>query len=393
MIDLENLGRSVAEIQDEDRRELGGLDRAAAGFVSALRRRPVYQRPAAKLLAAAIVLTGMVVALWSTRWRRAPAALLAPPAVAVGQPVSAPPDRTIPLDFPGGSRVVLAAGTEAVVHELTETGARVEVTRGDASVAVHHEANTRWLFSAGPYRVRVVGTRFDLGWSPGRERFELKLHEGSVVVTGEGTAHAAVTMVAPEQLAIDHGKWQLSSAADSAVADSAPSRSTPAAPSVAPAAGSAVAPSSGGQDWTALATAGKYAEAYGLAARQGIRGLAATETSGNLLGLAETCRFTGHPDESSMVLMELRHRFPGTDDAAVAAFQLGRRGGAAAAQWFRSYLAERPQGALAREASGRLLEALDRTGDRAAAVEAANAYLLRYPTGPHAAFARQLLTR
>jgi TolA-binding protein len=154
------------------------------------------------------------------------------------------------------------------------------------------------------------------------------------------------------------------------------------------------APSGDGiEDWKALATAGKYTEAYAQAARRGVRSLASAEPSAQLLTLAETCRFAGHSDEGAMVLTELRRRFPGTDDAAIAAFQFGRSGGPSAAQWFRTYLAERPQGALAREASGRLLEALDRAGARVEATEAARSYLARYPTGPHAAFARQLLAR
>ena len=66
---------------------------------------------------------------------------------------------------------------------------------------------------------------------------------------------------------------------------------------------------------------------------------------------------------------------------------------AAAVNWFRTYLKERPNGALAREASGRLLEALSRSGDRSGAERAAESYLARYPSGQHAAFARQLLGR
>ena len=93
------------------------------------------------------------------------------------------------------------------------------------------------------------------------------------------------------------------------------------------------------------------------------------------------------------MLSRLRARFANSEEAAVAAFQLGRvtGGGAASAQWFRTYLNERPGGKLAREASGRLLEALHRSGNSTEARAAAKRYLARYPSGPHADFAARIL--
>jgi outer membrane protein assembly factor BamD (BamD/ComL family) len=61
--------------------------------------------------------------------------------------------------------------------------------------------------------------------------------------------------------------------------------------------------------------------------------------------------------------------------------------------WFKRYLTEQPNGPLAREAAGRLIELLRQTGDSARAQEAAAGYLKRYPTGPHAALARNVLAR
>jgi len=67
-----------------------------------------------------------------------------------------------------------------------------------------------------------------------------------------------------------------------------------------------------------------------------------------------------------------------------------RRDHASAARWFRTYLSERPSGRLNREAEGRLLESLAFM-DRNTAREAARVYLEHHPSGPHAAFARNLL--
>jgi outer membrane protein assembly factor BamD (BamD/ComL family) len=57
------------------------------------------------------------------------------------------------------------------------------------------------------------------------------------------------------------------------------------------------------------------------------------------------------------------------------------------------YLKEQPGGPLAREAQGRLMEALYRGGDRAGASRTAEAYLSANPSGPHARLARTLLGR
>jgi TolA-binding protein len=206
-------------------------------------------------------------------------------------------------------------------------------------------------------------------------------------------------LLAPASLLVERGQWQVDAPANSA-STLAPS----ATPDVSPAPSSSVArdnepgddrgaslspPHAAPKTWQELSRSGDYAAAYENASKRGMSPLMETASSSSLLTLAEVCRFTGHAREAAQILTRLRQRFPGTDDAATAAFELGRDGGGVS--WFRAYLAERPNGALALEASGRLLEALSRSGDRAAARDAASAYLSRYPNGPHAAFARQLL--
>ena len=76
----------------------------------------------------------------------------------------------------------------------------------------------------------------------------------------------------------------------------------------------------------------------------------------------------------------------------MAAYLLGRNAPpAGAVKWFSAYLAEQPNGALAIEASGRLIEANEAAGDVKAARNAAKHYLLRYPDGPHAQLAKRVL--
>lgn len=67
-----------------------------------------------------------------------------------------------------------------------------------------------------------------------------------------------------------------------------------------------------------------------------------------------------------------------------------RRAYREAATWFAAYLRERPGGGLAREAKGRLMEALHRSGDPAGARRVATEYLATHPDGPHSKLAAAL---
>jgi transmembrane sensor len=407
MTHLRELGRRVAEVQDDDRRRLSSTERAGASFIRALRT--PSRRPRGLRLAVAVAAVAWVAAVWLTVPHgdsKGPIALTS--GLPVGRSIVAPADREIPLQFSDGSRILLLPGTEAAVESLTKEGARVSVQRGRAEVAVRHRPDTHFALHAGPYQVSVTGTRFELEWLPDSARFELELEEGSVVVTTEKSSHAAVKMMAPQHLLIEREDWQLSPSRGTEPSGPSPSEAFPKAqPSVAVApsgpvsTGPAVKVVSTAQqvastlpsDWRALGRAGKYESAYRQAESLGISQLADSSSGPRLLDLAEVCRFAGHASESMSVLTKLRQRFPGTDGAAIAAFQLGRLSGSPglSASWFRTYLKERPGGELAREASGRLLEALDQSGDRAGAAEAARSYLLAYPNGPHGPFARRLL--
>jgi len=114
-----------------------------------------------------------------------------------------------------------------------------------------------------------------------------------------------------------------------------------------------------------------------------------------LIDLGAAARALGDARAGSIYSVA-RSRFPGTDAAADAAFLLGRmqfHSGAyrSSATWFATYLRERPDGRLAREAAGRLVEAYHRSEDRERARAAAEQYLRRYPNGPHAALSRSVL--
>ena len=400
------LGRRIALVQDADRLALGAIERSAETFIQGLRRKR-RRRSLPLLLAAAVALVAIPLLIQGLVVRHTRSFVESPSgAVSVGRAIVVPTNQTIPLRFADGSEVLLASGARASVRQLSEREVNIEFDTGAAEFTVVHRAETNWTVRAGVYQVRVTGTRFTLNWAPDVGRFALQLAEGSVVVSTANSSHSAVRMVAPERLVVEHGVWQLNPlqpATDAIARDLL----VPPAPSAAPPAPSAparVAPprrlasaqpdSSKGDDWRTLGRRGKFAEAYALADIEGMERLSQTRSPTELLELAEICRFSGHSSQGITLLTAIRSRFPDGEDSAIAAFQLGRLVGSGpqAAEWFRTYLRERPRGTLAREAAGRLLEVLDQAGDHRQATLAADEYLRKYPTGPHAAFARQLLT-
>ncbi|WP_437623149.1 FecR domain-containing protein [Sorangium sp. So ce1151] len=151
--------------------------------------------------------------------------------------------------------------------------------------------------------------------------------------------------------------------------------------------------------WRALALDARYKDALAAAEREGFDALCATASAGDLHALGDAARLGGSTARAVQAFTALRRRFPGSPEAASAAFLLGRiaqdqsNDPAGSARWFTRYLAEHPGGAFAADAAGRLVEAEDRRGDDAGARRAAERYLAAYPNGSHAAYARRLLAR
>jgi transmembrane sensor len=404
---LERLGERAARTQDRAlaraRVTEATKERLLAAPVSRGKTRPIALAAAL----AALVVVALVVAL-----RPAPLAFDRGPAGAghVGEWIAAPLDVALPLRFSDGSQIVLEARSRARVTAAFAAGAQLTIERGSLDAAVVHRAATRWRIDAGPFSVHVTGTHFTVRWDPETEAFAVHLLEGSVVVTGpllgEGRAvsngetldvsvkdarfHLAAneTSAAPPEIAP-----MPSAAIAIAIADTA----APASPLLrASAAPSVVAPAIA-PTWRELTTAGRYADAWRRAESEGFDDLCRRASAPDLLALADAARFGGGSARAREPLTALRQRFPGTREAGLAAFLLGRiafdqaHAPADAARWFTTYLAEQPGGSFAAEAAGRIIEARERTGDVEGAREAARRYLAAYPRGAHAERARSLL--
>ena len=131
----------------------------------------------------------------------------------------------------------------------------------------------------------------------------------------------------------------------------------------------------------------------------GLQNACATASAGDLMALGDAARSNGQRSRAVQIYEAIRARFGGTDLASIASFHLGQlafdQGGslAEARRGFATYLAERPNGPLAQEALGRMLEVERAAGASTTARSLAETYLDRFPRGPHATLARSLLDR
>src|SRR5207248_423650 len=82
------------------------------------------------------------------------------------------------------TRVELSPRARARLVELDARGAHLLLESGRAQLAVVHAPRARWNVSAGPFVVRVIGTRFDVQWDPERDEFDLDLTRGAVELSG-----------------------------------------------------------------------------------------------------------------------------------------------------------------------------------------------------------------
>ncbi|WP_438030785.1 FecR domain-containing protein [Sorangium sp. So ce233] len=392
---IETLGAEVARTSDRRARPGEALAAARARLFAAeaprRRARPAVWAAAA----AALLLAAGGAALFRAAWAPASGPELAAVAPSAGAPAPGAGARVEALDAPlaftftEGTSVRLDAASALQVLATDARGAELRVERGGVDLHVVHRSDTRWVVHAGPYAVRVTGTRFEARWAPEARRFTLALAEGSVEVTGPelGTARLSagdrLDLTAP-------GEPAASGSAD------APPEGAPAAVAAPPGDRDARAPAAGATDaaprWQSLASAGRHEEALAAVERLGLDAVLARAAPDELRLLADAARYAGRPHAARAALLALRKRHGARGDSAfllgkLAADQLGDPGDALA--WFDTYLREAPGGALREQALGRSLE-LQQRRDTEVARRAALRYLAEYPHGAYAPLARSL---
>ena len=416
---LGRLGARITEALDEQDRSFDA--RRARERLLALPRPANRARQAVFVgltLAAAAIAALLVTRPWS----------VAPLALAVdGKPnvdpqafLNVPSDRPMDLAFSDGSQVRVSPGSGARILDLQSTGAKLVLERGRLHANVRHDVRTSWAVTAGPFSINVVGTEFDVQWDPAPGQLTVTVTRGRVLVSGGGVPSQAIvagnTLTA--RLVEVGASFEVHPSAASAAATaeltrpeaepSAPSPSTsskraepahtePAASSTPEPARSAEAPRASSNEWRELAKQGRYREAVAAADSAGFQAQLASGSAADLLTLGNTARLAGALGRAEEAFLTLRQRFPRDPSRAVAAFSLGKiafdqkNDAPSAARWFRTCVQEAPSGSLARESEGRLLESLQRMGDRSGTQNVAREYLARFPDGPHASLARAAL--
>jgi transmembrane sensor len=389
---LRELGSFVAEQQDRS------LEQRA--IVNEVVRRTIAERTRRRLPRRALMVLAPLAAALGVLLYLLLRPVNPPPALSTSQPtvlLAGSEDQA--HAFPDGTTVLLAAGGEAQVTDVSADGGRVVLRNGRMLISVPPNRGSRWAFAAGNYLVEVKGTRFDLSWHDGSQTFDLEMFDGSVRVSGAGIEPRLV--VAGQRLTLGGEKHATATASPS-------SPSVPRAdetdephkqPSATPASGGA---SNGAStrgtpaerpSWQPLALEGKYSEAVRLAEEAGFDGVVARSSASELLLLGDACRFAGKTARAGEAYQSVRTRHAGTLEAKRAIFSLGVLAfpGKAAVPLFEQYLSEAPGGPLAPEALGRILEVRHRSGERDAAKKLATQYLAQHPKGAHARLAQSIL--
>jgi FecR protein len=89
------------------------------------------------------------------------------------------------LAFSEGTTLTVSPQARVRILKTQERNAEVGLDEGTLMARVKHiDADSHWVFRAGPYAVTVTGTAFDLSWDPAVQRMALQMHEGRVLVSG-----------------------------------------------------------------------------------------------------------------------------------------------------------------------------------------------------------------
>lgn len=376
---LRELGRTVGDVSDRlaDPHALGRVRRRLLS-----RKAAVRSLRGLRLAIVATVLVGaMFVASSGSPTPPVTFEVGTPPrAGAVGDLVAAESRSPLEVRFSEGTELVLEPGARMRVTDTSPRGANVVLDRGGmrAEIQSVKAEGAAWTFWAGPFAVRVTGTNFRASWDPASETFELTMIEGSVHVSGP-SLEPGRAVAAGESLRVAVGQPRNPKTTPSASAKT-PSDS-PERPPLRNAS----------PRWREHLRARDYNAAMQALDDGSFARLMGTAPAGELWMLSDGARLGGRPDRARDALLALR----GQGARGQTAFMLGKieadqlRSPTEAVRWFETYLREAPNGPLAEQALGRLLE-LQRRGDKAATRALAKRYLSRYPNGAYAPLARSM---
>jgi len=282
-----------------------------------------------------------------------------------------------------GSALDVQPGGLLVPVELSTRRVVLQLERGATHFAVRPGGPRRWVIEAGPARVEVVGTRFEVARGPDGTR--VRVEEGKVEVHGAGLPGALVQLTVGQEVTV---------AARAQVG--APQRTDAAAIEHAEVA-EAAAPAAplAGEPGPAKAT--RSATPAVTSTPGPAPAPARADNVEALLAEADRLRVAREHAAAASVLERVLSEHADDPRAALAAFTLGglrerslgdARGAATA---YARALALGLRGPLSQSARAHLAQALLAAGQRAQAAEAARDYLVRHPNGADAPAMRALV--
>lgn len=319
------------------------------------------------------------------------------------------------VNFSDGTQLVVHPESQARIADVTAKGARLALEGGRVHLKVARKPGAEWSVEAGPYRILVTGTEFDVNWRTTSDLLEVELQEGAVRVEGPLTREG-IRVAAGERLTANLRTSELrlasltpepSAARAEAPAPTPPKLqlSPPSPPQTVGRSASATAspvaaasPARRASDWSQLMAKSQYRAVVADAQQRGLEAVLSSVSVTELVMLGDAARYAGQPAVAGRALLSVRERFPGGKQAGAAAFMLGRLAEdhlgdtRTALTWYTTYLQESPSGTFASEALGRKMGVVSKTRGRAAAASLAEAYLQRYPGGPYATAAHRILT-
>ena len=287
----------------------------------------------------------------------APTSVSEPPFVVEGSRVENQGQTTRALSLADGSQIALAPAAAIVLERSRQDDLRLVLERGSADFDVTHVPGRRFVVVAADVDVVVVGTRFVVTVSDGRQ--------GKVAAVSVSVQRGEVEVQRPRARAMRFLPGQSWSSATPSPPVTSPPVEPPAEIPPAP---------------SPPASSARPTPAARAAAREDTR---------SLLAAATQARLQGKHREAAAALEKLCRRFPDDPRAPLAAFQLGRiqldtlHEAARAAASFHTAAALSRDPTLRESAAAREVEARDQGGDASACRVARDAYRAAYPTGPH----------
>lgn len=297
------------------------------------------------------------------------------------------------LRFAKGTTVTVTTGSSVRVERLDESQVDVVVMNGRIAAEVTKGTGRVWRYHAGPWVVKVVGTKLGVAWNEPSQVVEVDVSEGVVEVSRDG--EAPVLVRAGE--ALRRGQ---ASEAKVPTPEEGPQVIVPRPPAPAPVVKSRVVPRFDAgvvaprrEGWRRLLEQGHRALAVERAEEDNVMGDVNELTDDDALLLADAARLERHQSLAYQLLTVVSQR--GGGPSAEALFLLGRMQVdghelAGARTSLSASLRLAPDGPFSEQARGRLLELLMELGDADAASSVAADYLERSPNGPWAGLARRV---